>query len=93
METQIIVNPNRIEPQTYVIFDEDDNRIVAVIEVTQNENVTDRVALAIVEDGNYEKVTFASCDGEFDYNIKCDVIDEDEETFQKEYSLYLTAKY
>ena len=89
----IIVNIERTEPQTYVLFDDDNDRVVAVIEAEQCQDVTDRVALAIMEDGNYEKVLFTSVNGEYDFNIKADVTIDGDEVYEAEFSLIMTAKY
>lgn len=90
----VIVNIEREEPQTYVLFDEDNKKVVGVIIAEQCEDITDRVLLAISEDVDATKVTITDFDGEFDYTIKCDIIEIDEEDFyNREYSLYMTAKY
>lgn len=73
----IILNTERKESLTYVLFDEDNKRVVAVlIDVKHNEDVTDRVSFAIQEDVIAQSVEITEVSGEFDITVKANVTEE-----------------
>lgn len=91
--SRIILNKTSKVKQTYVLFDEDNNKVVCVVDANPQEDVTDRVLLAIEEDITEVSVELLSVTTEFDSCIKVKVTDCDGDSHENEYSLICVAKY
>lgn len=79
--------------KTYVLMDDNNDKVVAVIQGDENEDITDKVILAIKEDVIGETVTIVRVASEVDYRLDVTIIEEDEHDYEREYSLMLTAIY
>ena len=79
--------------KTYVLMDDDNDKVVAVIQGDEDEDITDKVILAIKEDIIAETVTIDRVTGEVDYRLDVTIIEEDNDEYEREYSLMLTAIY
>lgn len=79
--------------KTYVLMDDSNDKVVAVIQGDRAEDITDKVVLAIKEDVIAESVIITSVIGEVDYSLNVTIKEEDYDEEECEYSLILTAIY
>lgn len=90
---RVIVNEFGTGRKTYVLMDDDNDKVVAVIQGECDEDITDKVILAIKEDVIAETVTIDRVAGEVDYRLDVTILEEDYDEYEREYSLMLTAIY
>jgi alpha-galactosidase len=93
MERVIVNELGGTGRKTYVLMDDDNDKVVAVIQGEYDEDITDKVILAIKEDVIAETVTIDRVTGEVDYRLDVTILEEDYDEYEREYSLYLTAIY
>jgi hypothetical protein len=94
---KIILQSFKTTLLSYVLSDEREGKITAIIEGKNGEDVTDKVIQAISEDLNAQDVKIKKLDeknnNEYQMMFSVDVVDEDGSKDTIDFNLTLTAKY